>query len=574
MNQQQRLASTRRPYAPGSYPAPPWPGGATESCTRSTRARSPTRTATASATCAGSSPGSTTSSGSASTGSGSTRRCRRRTTTGATTSPTTAASTRSSARSRTSTRWSPRPAGAASACCSTWSPTTRATATRGSRTRSPAARAPRLLRVGDPATRRQQLAVELRRLGVDARRGLGPVLPATTSCPRSPTSTGGTRRCARRSTTCCASGTSAAIAGFRIDVCHAIVKDRELRDDPAATPDDHPQVRERGTRQVFSMNRPEVHDVLKRWRQVADPDRILVGETYVLDARPADPVLRHRRGPAAPRVQLPVRPLGPRRGAAAPARRGASRRSCPPARGRCGRAPTTTRGGSPRAGRAATRRRARAALLMLLTLRGTPFLYYGDEIALPDAALDPAKALDPVPRRTGDPSRNRDGCRTPMQWTAAPGAGFTTAPTPWLPFADGRNVAAQREDPGSTLHLVRDLIALRRERADLRDGRATRRCRRPTARGPGGAASGTVVGAQPLGRRGRGRGRRHRARSAPTAADGERRRARSAPWEGVVARWQSSSTRCSRRRAGRTPRRRRSRRATPAASTACSGATR
>src|SRR5918997_1906784 len=73
------------------------------------------------------------------------------------------------------------------------------------------------------------------------------------------------------------------VAGFRIEVCHAIVKDRELRDDPAATPDDHPQVRKRGTRQVFSMNRPEVHDVLKRWRRVSEPDRILVGETYVLD---------------------------------------------------------------------------------------------------------------------------------------------------------------------------------------------------------------------------------------------------------------------------------------------------
>jgi alpha-glucosidase len=108
---------------------------------------------------------------------------------------------------------------------------------------------------------------------------------------------------------------------------------------------------------------------------------------------------------------------------------------------------------------------------MLLTLRGTPFLYYGDEIALPDASLDPAKALDPVPHRTGDPSRNRDECRTPMQWTAEPGMGFTSGGAePWLPFADGRNVADQCEDPGSTLNLVRDLIALRRERADLHDG--------------------------------------------------------------------------------------------------------
>jgi alpha-glucosidase len=118
-------------------------------------------------------------------------------------------------------------------------------------------------------------------------------------------------------------------------------------------------------------------------------------------------------------------------------------------------------------------RRARVALMMLLGLRGTPFLYYGDEIALPEVPLDPATALDPVARRTGDPSRNRDVCRTPMPWTAEPGGGFTTAgATPWLPFGDlaACNVAAQRADPGSVLHLVRDLIALRKGTPELTSG--------------------------------------------------------------------------------------------------------
>ena len=77
------------------------------------------------------------------------------------------------------------------------------------------------------------------------------------------------RRVRRRS---CGSGSTRGIAGFRIDVCHAIVKDRELRDDPAVTPDDHPEVQQRAVAQVFSMNRPEVHDVLRRWRAVADAD--------------------------------------------------------------------------------------------------------------------------------------------------------------------------------------------------------------------------------------------------------------------------------------------------------------
>jgi alpha-glucosidase len=109
---------------------------------------------------------------------------------------------------------------------------------------------------------------------------------------------------------------------------------------------------------------------------------------------------------------------------------------------------------------------------MLLMLRGTPFLYYGDELALPEVPTDPDTALDPVARRTGDPSRNRDVCRTPMPWSGDPGGGFTTAAaTPWLPFGDlAVNVAAQREDPASTLHLVRDLIALRKGERDLTAG--------------------------------------------------------------------------------------------------------
>ena len=128
----------------------------------------------------------------------------------------------------------------------------------------------------------------------------------------------------------------------------------------------------------------------------------------------------------------------------------------------------------------------------MLTLRGTPFLYYGDEIALPNVPLDAETALDPVARRTGDPSDNRDVCRTPMPWTAEPGGGFTTPEaTPWLPFGDlaAHNVAAQKEDPASTLHLVRDLIALRRAHAGPHRRARTRRSTRPTARGPTAAAT-------------------------------------------------------------------------------------
>ena len=129
-------------------------------------------------------------------------------------------------------------------------------------------------------------------------------------------------------------------------------------------PDDHPHVVKRGLKQVYSMNRPELHDVLRRWRALAAaPRRRRAGARGGdLRARPraADPVLRARRGRAAPRVQLPVLPLRPRPGADAPDRRGHGARCCPRARGRCGRAPTTTASGSRPAGRAAIpRARAR-----------------------------------------------------------------------------------------------------------------------------------------------------------------------------------------------------------------------
>jgi alpha-glucosidase len=95
--------------------------------------------------------------------------------------------------------------------------------------------------------------------------------------------------------------------------------------------------------------------------------------------------------------------------------------------------------------------------MLLLTLRGTPTLYYGDELGLTDVAIPPERVQDPW-REAG-----RDPARTPMQWSGEPGAGFT-AGEPWLPLGDlSVNAEAQRDDPGSLLTLHRELIALRRE---------------------------------------------------------------------------------------------------------------
>jgi alpha-glucosidase len=241
------------------------------------------------------------------------------------------------------------------------------------------------------------------------------------------------------------------------------------------TEDDHRELRHRKVKPVYSSNRPEVHDVLKRWRRVAseeNPERVLVGETYVLELDELMPYY----GSGRDQLHLAFNFLFVHADLDARQMReiveGVEEGLPPDAW------PVYT-GSNHDAGRLTTRwagddeQRARVALMIVLTLRGTPFLYYGDEIALPEVPQPYETALDPVARRTGRAEDNRDVCRTPMQWTAEPGGGFTTPEArPWLPFGDlaAHNVAAQKEDPGSTLHLVRDLIALRSGTPDLTGG--------------------------------------------------------------------------------------------------------
>ena len=110
---------------------------------------------------------------------------------------------------------------------------------------------------------------------------------------------------------------------------------------------------------------------------------------------------------------------------------------------------------------------------MLLTLRGTPVLYYGDELGMADVPVPPEQRRDPVGTGAYDAGDGRDPCRTPMPWLAGPGGGFTTPDAePWLPLSTqaGVTVEEQRTDPDSMLVLTRDLIALRRSEPDLTGG--------------------------------------------------------------------------------------------------------
>jgi alpha-glucosidase len=251
------------------------------------------------------------------------------------------------------------------------------------------------------------------------------------------------------------------IAGFRIDVAHSIVKDRELR-----TLD----------------TQAEVHDVLRRWRRLADarePQRVLLGETHVRELE----LMASFYGGGEDELHLAFNfPFvysdldASLAGVVA-----ATQRLLPAAAW-----PVWT-GSNHDAGRFPTRwcagddRRTRLALLLLLALRGTPVLYYGDEIGMTEVELRPEQLRDPVGLRRWPQDAGRDPMRTPMHWSAEAGAGFTDpGAVPWLPLGDhvARNVADQRDDPASVLSFTRELIALRRRLPALRGG-AYRRLESP-----------------------------------------------------------------------------------------------
>jgi alpha-glucosidase len=265
-------------------------------------------------------------------------------------------------------------------------------------------------------------------------------------------------------------------AGFRIDVAHGLIKDRELRDNPPATEDDPERVRRSGQRAVYNMNRPEVHDVFRRWRTLLDPygpDRVLLGETFVLDLV----AMASYYGDGGDELHLAFNfpfALAPLE---APALREIVARTealMPADDWPAWTASNHDIGRFPTRWCAGEDDRVRCALMLLLTLRGTPVLYYGDEIGLVETDVTGDAVRDPVGKRW--PERGRDRGRTPMHWRDGSGAGFTKPGVePWLPLGDAAsmNVESQRSDAASILHLCRDLIALRRRDRRLADGAYT-----------------------------------------------------------------------------------------------------
>ncbi len=226
------------------------------------------------------------------------------------------------------------------------------------------------------------------------------------------------------------------VAGFRIDVAHALIKDRELRN---------------GDR--YLQNRPEVHEIYRRWQSIAgeyDPKRILLGETYI----GLEQMVRFY-GNGTDELDLAMN-FGL---VNAPFEIGKVRRIVENTLRRLPPGATPLWFGSNHDhSRLATRwaagdeRKARAALFLLLTLPGAAILYQGDELALLDGRVTRDRVLD-VATPTRDPER------TPLPWTRS-GAEWVD---PWLPLVDtSRNVEDQQADPASTLNAVRTVIERRR----------------------------------------------------------------------------------------------------------------
>ncbi len=259
------------------------------------------------------------------------------------------------------------------------------------------------------------------------------------------------------------------VDGFRLDVANSFLHDAQLRDNPPVPPeergDGHWAHAERLQQHIYDSNRPENLAFIKQIRDLVDQygDRFVFGEfaemsdligTYaggehglhsgytfsLLHRRRFDKtVIENEINALAAFTHLwPCNTF--------------SNHDVMRVASRWKNAPDPDHA-------------ARLALLLLMTLRGTPLLYQGEELGLPEAHIEFDQVQDPIGRLYYPDFKGRDGCRTPMPWTAAaPHAGFSTG-TPWLPVSTDhveRAADTQVNDPASIHVFCKDLIALRK----------------------------------------------------------------------------------------------------------------
>ncbi|KQM17313.1 alpha-amylase family glycosyl hydrolase [Novosphingobium sp. Leaf2] len=253
------------------------------------------------------------------------------------------------------------------------------------------------------------------------------------------------------------------IDGFRIDVLWHCIKAQGLPDNPP-NPDYRPGMGEKFlVLQTNSADQPEIHDIAHAFRQIADQygERLLVGEIVL----PLPKLMTYYGTPDRPGVQLPFNflLLDAPWNAHSLARIIADYEAALPHGGW----PNWVLGShdAPRIAGKLGEAQARVAAMLLLTLRGTPTLYQGDELGIGRVTIPPGRERDPQDLRQPGLGLGRDGGRTPMPWDDSAHAGFS-ATEPWLPLNDDwlvRNVAVQTQDARSMLSLYRALLALRRE---------------------------------------------------------------------------------------------------------------
>ena len=248
------------------------------------------------------------------------------------------------------------------------------------------------------------------------------------------------------------------VDGFRVDAMRQVLKDLELRDNPASPDWDGPA-------DVYASLVPRFTTDLDEVQEVVAAIRTEIGDEHLFMAEVTAPVERLVRyyGTRGEGAHLPfnfhliwvdwtpaaIAELVERYEAALPE----------------GAWPNWVLGNHDQS-RVASRvgvGQARVAAMLLLTLRGTPTLYYGDELGMVDVDVPPDRVVDPD---------GRDPERSPMPWTSAPGRGFCADDVePWLPFGDAAlSVEAQEADPRSMLALHRRLLELRRSSDDLAEG--------------------------------------------------------------------------------------------------------
>jgi len=259
------------------------------------------------------------------------------------------------------------------------------------------------------------------------------------------------------------------VDGFRVDVIWHLIKDDAFRDNPpnsAFRPDEPPH---HALVPLYTTDRPEVHAIISEMRRVIDEfaDRLLIGEIYLPLERLIQYYGRDLTGLHLPfNFSLLSAAWGPQSIAKLVEEYEAA---LPP-----GGWPNWVLGNHdrPRIASRVGAAQARIAAMLLLTLRGTPTVYYGDELGMQDVTIPRELIRDVVEKNIPDRGLGRDGCRTPMQWNASRFSGFSEH-EPWLPIAQSahhENVENQRRDGTSFLSLHRQLIALRRSEPALQIG--------------------------------------------------------------------------------------------------------